>query len=92
MSNFYTQGTYQMASMGAFGHTELVPADAATGSTTIYCAIQAMEDSAITATDVPGNSAGDTAVDVTLLAGQVIMGNFHTIDVTSGKVWAYLAK
>lgn len=82
---------YQKKVLGDNGHTELVPADDATGSTPIYCAIQALEDSAITATDVPGNPLGDTAVSVTLLAGQVIMGNFHTIDVSSGKVWAYLA-
>lgn len=80
---------YQKAVLGFNGFNVLVPADDTTGSTPIYHAIQALEDSAITA-NCSGIADADTSVSLTLLAGQVIMGQFNTVNLTSGKIVCYL--
>lgn len=82
---------YQKQVLGENGFNVLATADATTGTTPVYHAIQSITDATITA-NCTGASGADTSIDITLLAGQIIAGNFNTVNVTSASstVIAYL--
>lgn len=54
-----------------------------------YNAIQALEDSTISATN--NTTKGDTSISsLELVTGTIIYGSFHTISCSAGKVIAYI--
>lgn len=92
MTKYSLGSEHNKATMGANGANVLVPADPATTAGVMYCAIHAMEESVVTAVENPENAAGDTAFSETILAGDTVVGLFSEIDVTSGRVRAYLSE
>ena len=79
---------YHKSAFGDFGLRII----ASGGTSTVgeqYNAIQAMEDSTVSATN--NTTKGDTTISsLVILSGQIIYGSFHTISCTGGKVIAYI--
>ena len=88
---FDTHGEFYRAVLGQNGFRYLVVADAETAADEEYCALQALTDSAVTATVAPGDSDGDTSIDLTIPAGVAIYGAFTAVDLSSGTLIAYFA-
>jgi hypothetical protein len=88
MENYFYSGTGRFGSFGQFG-MRVLTTNAVVGET--FVAIQAMEDSVISATlNTYEGRIGDTSItSLTLLAGTVIYGRFVNLQVASGKVIAY---
>ena len=92
MQDFHQTGNQTMASFGQFGIRILTTNAIASEE---FVAIQALQDSTISATCVPyvtqkGNVIGDASVtSLALTAGTIIYGRFTALQVASGKVIAY---
>lgn len=88
MADLYYTGEFQRLSFGDKGLRVL-----STGSTSTagenFCAIQALEGSTISC-DID-TTGGDTSLTSLFLStGQVIYGNFDDVNVSSGKIIAYI--
>ena len=88
---FDSAGEFHRAVLGQNGFRYLVVGDSETAADEEYCALQALTEAAVTATVEPGDSDGDTSIDLTIPAGVVIYGAFTAVDLTSGTLIAYFA-
>jgi hypothetical protein len=79
---------YHKSAFGDFG-LEIIASGETSTVGEQYNAIQALEDSTISATN--NTTKGDTSISsLDLTTGIIIYGSFHTISVTAGKVIAYI--
>lgn len=90
MSNWFLNPANAMkAALGGYGSRD-VTTSGPTASTEFYAAIQAIEDTTISAcTDASGGPSTSFTGD--LLAGTTIYGLFHSVGVSSGRLKCYLA-
>lgn len=88
MADLYYTSEFQKLSFGDKGLRVLSTGDTSTSGES-FCAIQAMEGSTISC-DID-TTGGDTSLTSLFLStGQVIYGNFDDVNVTTGKVIAYI--
>jgi hypothetical protein len=79
---------YHKSAFGDFG-LEIIASGETSTVGEQYNAIQALEDSTISATN--NTTKGDTSISsLDLTTGIIIYGSFHTISVSAGKVIAYI--
>jgi hypothetical protein len=79
---------YHKSAFGDFG-LEIIASGETSTVGEQYNAIQALEDSTISATN--NTTKGDTSISsLDLTTGIIIYGSFHTISVSVGKVIAYI--
>lgn len=79
---------YHKSAFGDFGLEIIANGETSTVGEQ-YNAIQALEDSTISATN--NTTKGDTSISsLDLTTGIIIYGSFHTISVSAGKVIAYI--
>lgn len=79
---------YHKSAFGDFG-LEIIAAGETSTVGEQYNAIQATEDSTVSATN--NTTKGDTTItSLELFAGMIIYGSFHTISCASGKIIAYI--
>ena len=79
---------YHKSAFGDFG-LEVIASGETSSTDTQFNAIQATEDSTISATN--NTTRGDTSItSLELFAGMIIYGSFHTISCSAGKIIAYI--
>lgn len=79
---------YHKSAFGDFG-LEIIASGESSSASTQFNAIQALEDSTISATNNTPN--GDTSItSLDLVSGMIIYGSFHTISCSAGKIIAYI--
>jgi hypothetical protein len=79
---------YHKSAFGDFG-LEIIANGESSSASTQFNAIQALEDSTISATNNTPN--GDTSItSLELVTGMIIYGSFHTISCSAGKIIAYI--
>lgn len=86
------QTTFQLASLGAFGHN-IISAGESSNAGREYFSIQALEDSIVSYNNtLTDPNHGDVSVSNLLLKSgtSIVVGSVDTINVTAGKVIAYL--
>ena len=80
-----------MSANGEKGAKVLIPATPATPAGVTFYSIQALEASTLTATESPEDTTnGDASFSGSIPAGSVIFGNFSAINLSAGRVRAYL--
>ena len=90
-SNLASSADQGFMAFGQWGAEYLVAGESATVATgRVYKAVQCLETAVVTFTQGKNTQGDDPLTSIPMAIGTIIYGRFTEVDVTSGKVLAYI--